>query len=151
MGLMTAAMLACVAAWGADPFYVGIWKIDSAQVAPWADKGRTPDAKEMKSLVGKNITISAAGIVGPGFLSCKGPKYKVKDYPPDFLFQGAFGEMQSKDKSVDPAKIAAKLGFTGKTSKALETGCGNEIDYHFPDMNTAEFGLNDYVYILKKQ
>ena len=136
---------------GDDPFYLGTWKIDSAQVAPWVEKGRTPDPTEMKSLVGKTITIAAKGITGPGFLSCKAPKYQVKDYPPDFLFQGSFGEMQMKDKSVDPAKVAAKLGFTGKTSKALETGCANEIDYHFPDMTTAEFGLNDYVYILKKQ
>jgi hypothetical protein len=128
-----------------------VWKIDSAQIAPWTEKGYTPDPREMRSLVGKTIRISPTGIVAPGFLSCNKPKYQVKDYPPDFLFQGAFGEMKLKDKSVDPARIAAKLGFQGKTSKALETGCANEIDYHFPNMNTAEFGLNDYVYILKKQ
>jgi hypothetical protein len=33
----------------------------------------------------------------------------------------------------------------------LETGCGNEIELHFVDAATAAFGLNDFVYILKKE
>jgi hypothetical protein len=57
--------------------------------------------------------------------------------------------MQSKNKSVDPNKIAAALGFIGNRIKTLETGC--EIDFHFVDATTAEIGLNDYVYTLKKQ
>jgi len=65
------------------------------------------------------------------------------------LFQGAFEEMQSRNKSVDPDKLAASLGFTGKKIRTLETGC--EIDFHFVDAATAEVGLNDYVYTLKKQ
>ena len=67
------------------------------------------------------------------------------------LFQGAFGEMHLRDKSVDPAKVSARVGFQGSSWKTLETGCGNEIDYHFLDPTTAAFGLNDYIYILKKQ
>jgi hypothetical protein len=67
------------------------------------------------------------------------------------LFQGAFGEMHARDKSVDPAKVAATLGFRGSLWKTLETGCGNELDYHFLDAGTSAFGLNNYVYILKKQ
>jgi hypothetical protein len=41
------------------------------------------------------------------------------------------------------------LGFTAKSIKALETGC--EIDFHFVDAATAEFGLNDYIYTMKQQ
>ena len=67
------------------------------------------------------------------------------------LFQGAFGEMRYRDKSVDPAKVAAKVGFHGTSWKTLETGCEIEIDYHFIDSTTAAIGLNNYVYILKKQ
>ena len=84
-------------------------------------------------------------------MACKDPKYQVKDYPADMLFQGAFGEMQSKDKAVDPAKVAATVGFKGRSWKTLETGCGNEVDFHFMDPSTAAFGLNNYIYILKKQ
>lgn len=135
----------------ADTFYVGTWKIDSAKVAPWADANRKPDPAEMKSLVGKTITIQPWGINGPRQLACKNPKYEVKDYPADMLFQGAFDEMRRRDKSADPAKLAAGLGFKGSSWKTVETGCGNELDFHFIDPSTFTFGLNDYVYYLKKQ
>jgi len=136
----------------ADTFYLGTWKITSAAVAPWI-KGApySDDAAEMKSLVGKSIVIKPSEMIGPGILNCKGPNYKLVDYPANMLFQGAFEEMQRKDKSVDPEKLAAKLGFRGKKWKTLETGCSNELDYHFVDASTAEFALNNYIYTLKKQ
>ena len=64
--------------------------------------------------------------------------------------------MHLRDKSADPAKIAATLGFRGSASKTptwktVETGCANELDFHFLDPTTAAFGLNNYVYMLKKQ
>jgi len=59
--------------------------------------------------------------------------------------------MHERYKSADPVKIAAKLGFHGSSWKTLETGCANELDFHFIDATTAAFGLNDYVYILKKE
>ena len=135
----------------ADPFYLGRWKIESATVAPWWTDAAKPDDAEMKSLVGKSVTISAKSIAGPRQLACNGPKYEVKDYTADMLFQGGFGEMQTRDKSVDPAKIAARLGFTGTSWKTLETGCGNEIDFHFIEPGRAAFGLNNYIYTLKKR
>jgi hypothetical protein len=42
-------------------------------------------------------------------------------------------------------------GFRGSSWKTLETGCGNEIELHFVDATTAEFGLYDFVYVLKKE
>jgi len=155
IGMITRFLLAvsmfAPAALAGDAFYLGAWKITSAAVAPWADTARTPDAAEMKSLVGKTIVIKVQEIVGPRQAACKDPKYEVKDYPADMLFQGAFGEMHERDRSVDPAKMAAKIGFRGSSWKTLETGCANELDYHFADKDTAEFGLNDYVYTLKRQ
>ena len=133
-----------------DPFYLGTWKIASAVVAPWADPAR-PDPAEMKSIVGKVIAIKPGEIAGQRTLACKGPLYRVKDYPADWLFQGAFGEMHDRDKSADPVKIAASLGFKGSSWKTLITGCANELEYHFVDATTAEFGLDDYVYTMKKQ
>jgi hypothetical protein len=65
------------------------------------------------------------------------------------LFQGALGELHDADKSKDPPKLAAALGFTGTAFKTLETGC--EIDWHFVDPTTAEVGFNGYVFTLKKQ
>jgi hypothetical protein len=146
-----ALLLAALTLFAGDSFYLGTWKIDSAVLAPWADAAHKDDAAEMKSLVGKIIVLKAGEIVGPRQVACKGPHYQVKEYPADMLFQGAFGEMQSRDKSVDPAKLAAKLGFKGSAWKTLETGCGNELDFHFIDPATTTFGLNNYVYTLKKQ
>ena len=146
-----AAALFAGAAAAADPFYLGAWKIDSVVVAPWQERSYPDDQAEMKSLVGKTVTIQPNAILGPRPVACKGPKYAVKDYPADMLFQGEFGEMHRRNASADPAKIAAKLGFRGSSWKTLETGCDNELDYHFLDPATAAFGLNNYIYFLKKQ
>ncbi len=150
LALIVLAALAVALA--ADAFYLGTWKITSAVVAPWVNgPAYDSDTKEMKSLAGKTIAIKPNAIMGPGILACKGPNYKLVDYPANMLFQGAFEEMQSKDKSVDPGKLAARLGFRGTKWKTLETGCANELDYHFVDDTTAEFALDNYIYTLKKQ
>jgi hypothetical protein len=138
------------AARAADPFYLGTWKIASAVVVPWADPAR-PDPSEMKMIVGKIVSIRPGEISGERTLACKGPIYRVKDYPADWLFQGAFGEMHDRDKSADAVKIAASLGFKGSSWKTLVTGCANGLEYHCVDATTAEFGLNDYVYTMKKK
>ncbi|HTP89960.1 MAG TPA: hypothetical protein VMJ34_23605 [Bryobacteraceae bacterium] len=148
---LSICLVLATAAFAGDPFYVGAWKITSAVPAPWANAELKPDTAEMKTLVGKTIVIKAAGILGPRQAACRNPKYAVKDYPADMLFQGMFGEMHERDRSVDPAKMAEKVGFYGTSWKTLETGCETELDFHFPDLNTAEFGLNNYVYIMKKQ
>jgi hypothetical protein len=149
---LVSALGACsFAVLAADAFYLGGWRIVSAVVAPWADPNQKPDSTEMKSLVGKVIAVKQNEISGPAAMTCKGPNYRVKDTPASVLFQGAFEEMQRRDKSADPVKIAAKLGFRGSSWKTLETGCANELELHFVDLGTAEFGLNDFVYTLKKQ
>jgi len=137
------------AAKAADASYIGTWKLAGAVAAPWADPKQKPDSAEMTRLVGRTIVFQAKQITGPPPLACKAPHYKESDVTADLLFQGAFDEMRSRNKSVDPDKLAASLGFAGKKIKTLETGC--EIDFHFVDAATAEIGLNDYVYTLKKQ
>jgi hypothetical protein len=130
----------------AELFYLGTWKFASAVVAPWANPHRKPDAAERDALIGKTVTLTATAIVGPKVFACKGPHYKVSDFNAGLLFQGAFEEMRDNDRSVDPLKLAASLGFTGTSFKTLQTGC--EIDWHFVDASTVEIGLNDYVYTL---
>jgi len=137
------------AAKAADASYIGTWKLSGAVVAPWADAKQKPDSTEMTRLIGKTVVFQARQIGGPPPFACKAPHYKESDFTADMLFQGAFEEMQSKNKSVDPDKLAASLGFAGKKIRTLETGC--EIDFHFVEAGTAEIGLNDYVYTLKKQ
>ncbi|HVO96831.1 MAG TPA: hypothetical protein VMT15_02140 [Bryobacteraceae bacterium] len=146
-----AILIASPVLFAGDAFYLGTWKIDSATLAPWADAAHKDDAAEMKTLVGKIVVIKAAEIAGPRQVVCKGPKYNVVDSPAEGLFQGAFDEMHRRDASLDPGKLAARSGFKGTSWKTLETGCGNELDYHFIDPNTTAFGLNNYVYYLKRQ
>jgi hypothetical protein len=146
--LTTAAALSGVLpAHAADPSYAGDWKIDSAVVAPWAPQ--KPDAAEKDGLIGKTVTLKAREIAGPKAVACKGAKFKVTNSSADLLFQGAFEEMHDRDKSADPLKLAASLGFAGTSWQTLETGC--EIDWHFVNPTTVKIGLNDYVYTLKKQ
>lgn len=133
----------------ADPTYLGSWKFAGAVGAPWSTPRLAPDGAERARLIGKTITFTSGAIAGPQPFACKGPHYKLTDYTADLLFQGAFDEMRSKDKSIDPDRIAAGLGFNGKTIRTLETGC--EFDFHFVDAATVQVGLNNTVYTLKKQ
>ncbi len=145
---ISAAPLASALA--SDPSYLGTWKLSAAVVAPWADPAaRKPDKAEPARLLGKTLVFKAGSIAGPQPFACKEAHYKIAGYTADMLFQGAFYEMHAKDKSADPEKIAASLGFSAGSIKTLETGC--EFDFHFADDATAKAGLNDYVYTLKKQ
>jgi hypothetical protein len=150
-----ACLLTCVGlamgelARAADPLYLGNWKISGTVAAPWADPKQKPDRAEPARLLGKTVVFRPKEIAGPPPFGCRAAHYKESEFGADMIFQGAFEQMQSKNKSVDPNKLAASLGFAGKSIKTLETGC--EIDFHFVDTATAEIGLNDYVYTLKKQ
>ena len=146
LGVLLSTMAFC-----ADPFYFGSWRIVAATVAPWWTEKQPPDAGESRFYVGKTVVFEAKRIVAPQTLACPAAKYRLRNYPADWLFQGSFGEMHLRDKSVDPVKVAASAGFTKGPWKTVETGCANELDYHFIDDNTAAFGLNNYIYILKKQ
>ena len=142
--------LGALRAHAADP-WLGAWKIAEAKVAPWAGKSRARSDVDLKELMGKTVIFRPREIAGPPMLACKGPKYKLSDFSAEMLFQGAFGEMRQKNERVDPMKIAASLGFQGESWQVVETGCANGIDWHFVDATTLAIGLNDYVYLLKKQ
>jgi hypothetical protein len=134
----------------ADPFYLGTWKFTAAVVAPWAaPAARKPNQAERDALLGKTVSIRPKEIAGPRAFVCQRPKYVLKEYPAGDLFEGAFGEMRERDPALDPNKLAARLGFKGKTFTTLETGC--EFDWHFLDQTTVKIGLNDWIYTLKKQ
>jgi len=138
-----------VAAIAADASYLGTWKVSGASIAPWADTAQKVDAAEQARLLGKTVVFKTREVAGPEPLACKAAHYKEKNYTADMIFQGAFEEMKSKDNSIEPNKIAASLGFAGTGIKTVETGC--EIDFHFVNATTAEIGLNNTIYTLKKQ
>jgi hypothetical protein len=136
----------------ADDFYLGAWKITAAQVAPWVKPGESVDDAESKMLVGKTITLSKDAVAGPGDFPCAKPKYEVIEGGPDMLFQGTFGQMHDDNPAVDPQKLADDAGFKGKAFKTVITGCEYEVDFSWgADPDTAMFGLNNYLYTLKRQ
>src|SRR5580704_271342 len=149
MKAVVACFIACVAiapgtpAKAADASYIGTWKVAGAVVAPWADPKQKPDSAQQSRLLGKTIIFRPKEIAGPPPFACKAAHYKESDFTADMIFQGAFEEMRSNDKSVDPDKLAIALGFASKQIKTLETGC--EFDFHFIDETTAETGLNNSV------
>jgi hypothetical protein len=138
-----------VAAHAAEPFYMGTWRFVTAAMAPWGYPTRLQDSADKARLIGKTVTLRSKEIAGPQPFACKGPQYQVSDFTADKLFQGAFEEMQTRDKSIDPDKMAAALGFKAAPVKTLETGC--EIDFHFIDASTAQIAIDDYIYTLKKR
>ena len=131
----------------ADPAYIGTWQFTGAVPAPWT--GAAPDSAERARLLGKTLVFSSKAIAGPSPFACQGPRYALRDFSADLLFQGAFDEMRRRDSTADPVSIAARLGFKGATVRTLETGC--DFDFHFVDASTARVALNNVVYTLKKQ
>ncbi len=140
------------AAWSADAFYEGSWKVAAAAVAPWwSDPSHQPSSAEMKTLLGQIIEFKKKEILGPQEAACRGPRYRLKYYPADMLFQGMFGEMATRPGQPKPFQTAASIGFNGTKWKTLETGCGYALDFHFLDDRTAMFALDNYIYTLRKQ
>jgi hypothetical protein len=152
LAISLAAAAGIPAARAEDSFFYGKWKITGAVAAPWATPGTTPDSSEAKTLVGQTIELSADAVQGPGSFPCSNPHYEVLEGGPDMLFQGSFGEMHDKDKSVDPQKLAEQVGFSGTKFRTVVTGCEYEVDFSFgADNDAAAFGLNDHVYTLKRE
>jgi hypothetical protein len=135
-----------------DAFFYGKWKITKAQQAPWVVAGQAVDPTEPAGLIGKTITLSAKSVAGPGNFPCQNPQYQVIEGGADILFQGSFGEMQEHDPGVQAQKLAEQVGLTGDKFRTVVTGCEYEVDFSFgADDNTAKFGLNDYIYTLKRE
>ena len=135
-----------------DAFYAGSWKITEVVKAPWAKSDAELDQDEMKTLVGKTITLKSDAVDGPGSFPCKGPHYEVMQGGPDMLFQGMFGQMHDESASADPQKLAEQAGFTGTHFRTVITGCEYAVDFSFGTGNdTAMFALNNALYTLKRE
>ncbi len=137
-GLVTVALSSAARAQEA---FAGSWSVSKAEPAPWAEKASGAGG-EARTLLGKQVDILPNRINGPRQLGCGKLKYKITNYAPDMLFQGGL---------TAPDKQAAALGFKGASIKTLETGCGNESDFHMVDADTILFGLNDRVYTLTRK
>jgi hypothetical protein len=136
----------------ADAFYIGQWQITEVAKAPWTKSDAELDQSEMKTLVGKTITLKADAVEGPGSFPCKGPQYEVMQGGPDMLFQGMLGQMHDENAAADPQQLAEQVGFKGAQYRTVITGCEYAVDFSFgADNDTAKFALNNAIYTLKRQ
>lgn len=141
-GIVAVALMAGAAASAAEPSaFLGVWRISGSQPAPWSTPSQQPPQSDIDRLVGKQVTFAANRIDAPPPLACTGPRYDIKTYPPDGLFQGNL---------TDPAKQAVALGYRIPQIMTLETGCRGFIDFHFVDANTAMFALDNVLYRLER-
>jgi hypothetical protein len=121
--------------------FLGNWTVTTSEPAPWADPKYKPVASDLKALVGHTVAFRVDAIDAPAPLTCRKPRYAIKQYAPDMLFQGS---LTASDKQ------ALALGFTGKTIQTVETGCEGAFDFHFVDADHAMFGLNNRIYRLQR-
>jgi len=120
--------------------FLGAWLISTSQTAPWVMPGQQLGQSDTYGLVGKRVVFTANRIDAPSPLACAGPRYEVKTYPPDGLFQGNL---------TDAAKQAGALGYSSQIM-TLETNCPDIIDFHFVDANTAMFALDNRLYRIER-
>ena len=140
-GTVAAALLVGASATAAEPpAFLGAWLIASSQTAPWVMFGQPLGQSDIYGLVGKRVVFAANRIDAPSPLACAGPRYEIKTYPPDGLFQGNL---------TDAAKQAVALGYSSQIM-TLETNCPDIIDFHFIDANTAMFALDNRLYRIER-
>jgi hypothetical protein len=140
--VLASAVALASPAYAAQPDIYGPWLIAEAQVAPWAKPDSGFSAEEQHRLIGSKVIFAKTRITGLAPLGCQKPHYRFLEAAPDYLFQGVL---------TDPATQAAALGFRLRTITTLETGCAGWIDFHFVDVRTALFGLNNMIYTVRKQ
>jgi hypothetical protein len=121
--------------------FLGTWTVATSEPAPWADTKEKPVASDLKALIGHSVSFQADRIDAPAPLKCRKPKYEIKPYTPDMLFQGSL---------TDPKKQALALGFAGDSIPTVETGCEGAIDFHFLNADNAMFGLNNRIYRIQR-
>ena len=121
--------------------FFGTWTVATSEPAPWADAREEPLASDLKALVGQSVSFQADRIDAPVPLKCRKPRYEIKPYTPDMLFQGSL---------TDPKKQALALGFAADNIPTVETGCEGAIDFHLLNADTALFGLNNRIYRIQR-
>lgn len=128
--------------------YLGTWEIASSEPAPWPHKPGEEVPAEIRQLAGASVVIRTDRIDGPKQLACLHPHYALRQDGADMLFQGSLEEYG--DKNTTPDKAATKLGFGKRPITTIETGCGNEIEFHAIDDDHLLFGLNNRVYRMER-
>jgi hypothetical protein len=130
----------------AQGFFVGPWKIEKSEPAPWVKSPEEIEKQEVKRLVGARVEMHYDRIDGPAPLHCTHPRYSVKSVPAEGLFEGGLAEMGDASTTAD--KLADSIGFHNLPAITLMPNCESEIEYHAIDDNHLVFALNNSLYRL---
>ena len=122
--------------------FLGAWTITNASMAPWVARREPLDRAETNRVIHRTVAFERNRIAGPAPLACRHPRYRLRTSGPDRLFEGSL---------VRPEAQARALGFPAPAIVTLETGCAGGIEFHFRDRRTALFGLNDMIYVIRRQ
>lgn len=139
----------------ADNFpFGGRWMITGAVHAPWEDPAHPMVTDDEQRYDGKVVTITRDSINGPDLLGCGKTEMTVETLPFAGLFEGGLAA-DPKDPSgaydEDKARtLALQLGFTTEPVPTLFQDC-SEISLHYRDPTTLLFGLDNRIFIMKKQ
>jgi hypothetical protein len=124
------------------PFF-GLWMISKATPAPWADPAHRTDPFLAQQWVGKKVIFLLDAIDAPPPLGCDMPDYHTVDVRPEDMFHGSL---------TSPIIQAQALGFrAGAPVRTLRTDCEGMIDFHFVNLSTAMFALDDVIYTLRRR
>ncbi len=146
--LLCASTLATNAARAAEQQPSGVWVIESAVAAPWADPAQPIASDEPKRLIGKTVTFGRKAVEAPAPIGCAKPVYATRHDGADMLFQGALAEPDKDGKPRDAAALAQRLGMTTATVVTYEIGC-SEFEFHALAPGALSFGLNDRIYTMR--
>jgi len=131
-----------------QPTFLGTWKIERVESAPWVAPGTAPDASIADLYVGKTVAFEAGRIDGPALLACANPKYTFEEVPAEGLFQGNVGGPNADAAAADAA--ARKLGFAPPVHSMM-TGCEHDIAFHQSDETHAAFALDNMIFWMVRQ
>jgi hypothetical protein len=155
---LSVCALICLAALPASAsdlkdFY-GKWKITEFKTAPWEDPTDPMKWGGEKDYVGKTVAISKGRIKGPDMMGCGKTDLSTETLPFAGLFEGGLAtdpkDKAGKSDEVRAKKLATELGFVGEPVTTLDQGC-SEITFLMADHKTLMFGLNDRIFVMKRQ
>jgi len=127
---------------------LGDWVIIKAVVAPWVkpNENRAPIEADLKAHLQMRITFEPTRVIAKDpTIACSDVDYERTLFAPEAIFQGNLPE-------PNQAEIARNLGFPKGDIPGFDVDCSTGLfSYHFADMNTMLFALNDVIYWLDRE
>jgi hypothetical protein len=140
-------LLSSASARASDIPILGDWTITNAIVAPWvgedADDGSL--ALDAKGHLHMKVTFEPDRVIAKDpRIGCTNASYERTLLAPHEIFQGSLPE-------PDQIEIARNLGFPSGEIPGFDVACSSGLfSYHFADMDTLLFALDNVIYTIER-